>query len=71
MSGGDFAACWNFDEVGTVTVLGKNKINVYIGDKVYQIKSDERFNALKYVNFFYHYKSIVKGENNGTQFLGL
>ena len=71
VSGGDFAACWNFDEVGTVTVLGKNKINVYIGDKVYQIKSDERFNALKYVNFFYHYKSIVKGENNGKQFLGL
>ena len=71
VSGGDFAACWNFDEVGTVTVLGKNKINVYIGDKVYQIKSDERFNALKYVNIFYHYTSIVKGENNGKQFLGL
>ena len=71
VSGGDFAACWNFDEVGTVTVLGKNKINVYIGDKVYQIKSDERFNALKYVNIFYHYKSIAKGENNGKQFLGL
>lgn len=71
VSGGDFAACWNFDEVGTVTVLGKNKINVYIGDKVYQIKSDERFNALKYVNIFYLYKSIVKGENNGKQFLGL
>ena len=71
VSGGDFAACWNFDEVGTVTVLGKNKINVYIGDKVYQIKSDERFNALKYVNIFYLYKSIAKGENNGKQFLGL
>ena len=71
VSGGDFAACWNFDEVGTVTVLGKNKINVYIGDKVYQIKSGERFNALKYVNIFYHYTSIVKGENNGKQFLGL
>ena len=71
VSGGDFAACWHFDETDTVTVLGKNKINIYVDGKVYQIKPDKRFNALRYVNLFYHYKSIVKGENDGKQFLGL
>ncbi len=67
----DFAACWHFDDVDTVTVLGKNKINIYTGGKVYQIKSDERFNALKYVNLFYHYKNISKGESSDGEFLGL
>ena len=59
-----------FEEAGTVTVLGKNKLNIYIDDKVYQIKGDKSFNALKYVNMFYHYKNISKGDTN-EQFLGL
>lgn len=67
----DFAVCWHFDDTDTVTVLGKNKINVYIGGKVYQLKSDARFNALKYVNLFYHYKNIVKGDTSDGEFLGL
>lgn len=71
ISGKDFAGCWRFDEADTVTVLGKNKINVYIGGKVYQIQSDERFNALKYVNLYWHYKNILKGESSDGEFLGL
>ena len=71
VAAGDFTAHWHFDQVDTITVLGKNKINIYVEDKVYQIKSDARFNALKYVNFFYHYKGIEKGDSDGKQFLGL
>lgn len=63
--------CWHFDDIDTVTVLGKNKINIYVGGKVYQVKADKRFNALKYVNIFYHYKSISKGESSDGEFLGL
>ena len=59
-----------FNEVSAVTVLGKNKLNIYHGTKVYQIKGDERFNALKYVNIFYRNKSISK-ENEHGKFLGL
>ena len=59
-----------FEEAGTVTVLGKNKLNIYIDNKVYQLKGDKSFNALKYVNMFYHYKNISKGDTN-EQFLGL
>ncbi len=59
-----------FEQAGTITVLGKNKLNVYIDDKVYQLKGDKSFNALKYVNMFYHYKNVSKGDTN-EQFLGL
>ena len=60
----------NFAEVFAVSVLGRNKANVYIGDKVYQLKGDKRFNALKYVNIYYRHKNITKG-NECEQFLGL
>ena len=59
-----------FDEVSAVSVLGKNKVNIYHGKKVYQLKGDERMNALKYVNVYYSHKSIDKGDENG-KFLGL
>ena len=59
-----------FEEISAVSVLGRNKLNIYHDRKIYQLKSDKRFNALKYVNMFYHYKNISKGESN-EQFLGL
>ncbi len=59
-----------FDKVSAVSVLGRNKINIYYGDKLYQIKSNEHFNALKYVNIYYRYKNTLGGEND-EQFLGL
>ena len=58
-----------FDQTDAVTVLGKNKVNVYYNEKVYQIKGDKRFNALRFVNFFHRYKNIKEGDENG--FLGL
>ena len=61
---------FDFAKTEVVTVLGKNKINIYYGGTIYQIKSDERFNALKYVNFFYRYKNI-NGETEDGKFLGL
>ncbi len=59
-----------FGKDTAVTVLGRNKLNIYIGDNVYQIKADKRFNALKYVNFYNHYRNVKEGEEN-EQFLGL
>lgn len=59
-----------FNETGTVTVLGKNKINLYIGDQLYQFWGSERFNALRYVNIFYHYLNCKEGAEHG-EFLGL
>lgn len=59
-----------FGQLGTVTVLGKNKLNIYDGKEILQLKGNERFNALKYVNFFYRYKNMMRGNQNG-EFLGL
>ena len=59
-----------FSSVSVVTVLGKNKLNVYHEDKVYQLKSHKRFNAVKYMNIFHRYKNIAKGEEK-NEFLGL
>ena len=59
-----------FEETAAFTVLGKNKVNIYFGDKLYQLKGDKRFNGLKYVNLYYRHKNILRGNENGT-FLGL
>ena len=59
-----------FEEITAISVLGRNKLNVYHGERIYQIKSDKRFNALKYVNIYYRSKGVRKGEKHG-EFLGL
>ena len=59
----------SFADISTITVLGKNKMNVYHGKELYQIKGDKRFNALKYVMLFYRARNIEKGE--GETFLGI
>ena len=59
-----------FSCTSAFTVLGRNKLNIYFGDEIYQIKGNKRFCALKYVNFFHRYQNITKGKEN-EQFLGL
>ena len=56
-----------FDDVSVMTVLGKNKLNIYHSDGLYQVKGDCRFNALKYMNFFYRYKN----RGSDDRFLGI
>lgn len=60
----------DFGSVKAAAVLGKNKLNLYYGDTVYQFKGDKRWNALKYVHIYYHKTNEEKGESNG-EFLGL
>lgn len=59
-----------FEEISTVAVLGKNKLNIYHGKELYQVKSGKRFNALKYVNLFYRSRNLIRGDEDG-KFLGL
>lgn len=61
---------FSFEDVSAVSVLGRNKLNIYHGEKVYQLKGKKRFNALKYVNIYYHHKNITKGVEN-KHFLGV
>ena len=59
-----------FEEITAAVVLGRNKLNLYHGGKIYQFKGDKRFNALKYVHIYHRHKNITKGDGNG-KFLGL
>ena len=61
---------FSFDEAFAFAVLGKNKLNIYIGKELWQIKGDKRFNALKYVHAYYRYNNVKKGEQD-VLFLGL
>ena len=65
----DTLSC-HFDDCSTITVLGRNKLNIYHGGKIYQLKGGKRFCALKYVHIYNRYKNIQKGDENDT-FLGL
>ena len=69
LSGG-FKEVFRFHEVENITILGKNKLDIYHADMVYQIQSDKRFNALKYLNLYHRYKNITTEVQNGS-FLGL
>lgn len=61
-----------YDDVTAEAVLGRNKLNVYHGGRIYQFKGSRRFNAVKYVHFYYRYKNTVKkGINTYAEFLGL
>ena len=59
-----------FSQITAMSVLGRNKLNIYWEDHVYQLKSDKRFNALKYVNIYFRHRNMVRGEEN-AEFLGL
>jgi ribosomal protein S27AE len=69
----NFSMEFPFDEIKTITVCGKNKLNIYFGNKLYQITGGERFNALKYMNLVFRYRNIKKSEKGEEyeQFLGL
>lgn len=59
-----------FEEIQSASVLGRNKLNLYHGKKVYQFKGSKRFNALKYVNFYFRYKHITRNEGD-SHYLGI
>ena len=61
---------FSFDKTVAVTVLGRNKLNIYHGGRIYQLKGSKRFNALKYVHVYNRYKNIKKGDEN-VKFLGI
>ncbi|MBQ7011544.1 MAG: 1-acyl-sn-glycerol-3-phosphate acyltransferase [Clostridia bacterium] len=59
-----------FDEVSAISVLGRNKLNIYVKDKIYQIKSSKRFNAVKYMNLYYRYANVKNGAT-ASDYLGI
>lgn len=61
---------YSFERISGLSVLGRNKLSLFDGEHYLQMKGSKRFNALKYVNFYYRYKNLTTGDSNG-EFLGL
>ena len=59
-----------FEDVYATAVLGRNKLNIYHNDRIYQFKGSPRFNALKYVNIYHRNRNLTRGEAEAA-FLGL
>ena len=53
-----------------MALIGRNRLNVAWEGKTYQLRGDDRFNALKYVNIYYRHKQMSEGKEYG-KFLGL
>ena len=62
ITAGDNHHVFKFDETSAITVLGRNKLNIYHDGKIYQLKSDKRFCALKYVHIYTKFINVKKGE---------
>ncbi|MCD8205055.1 MAG: 1-acyl-sn-glycerol-3-phosphate acyltransferase [Clostridia bacterium] len=55
---------WKFDDVLSVTVWDKCALDVYAEGKTFQLTSGRRFCAIKYVNFYNHYKNVKGGKDD-------
>jgi len=58
-----------FAQMYAAAVLGRNKLNLYHNDRIYQFKGSPRFNALKYVNIYHRSRNLAR--EDGSNFLGL
>lgn len=67
---GDSVREYHFDDISSLAILGKNKLNVYVGKQIFQLKGNKRFNALKYLHILHWYQK-TKGENYGKRTLAI
>ena len=73
VSDGSVELTFRYEDIKGASAVGRNKMNFYAGDKLYQIKDvkgNKRLCALKYLNILYHAENVRKGETD-EQFLGL
>lgn len=67
---GDKTEVIKYADITASGVLGRNKMNFYHSKRIFQIRADKHFNAVKYVNIYYHAHNILKGDTK-YGFLGL
>ena len=48
----------------TVVILGKNRLNIYADQDLFQIRGDKHFNGLKYLNFYHRYRNQKDPDQN-------
>lgn len=59
-------------DILAIACCGKHKMNIYLRDNsVYQIKGQEDYNPVKYMQFYYHFKNLSEGGITHDEFLGI
>ena len=59
-----------FSEIASAVLQMRNRLNLCLGDgTVYQFRGGKRFNAVKYVHFFYRFR-MTTGQNPAENYLG-
>lgn len=59
----------NIKDINSIAIFGKNKMQIYYKNNIFQIIASKNFNALKYQNMFYNIKNKINGVTD--EFLGL
>ncbi len=59
-----------YADINSATVLGRNKMNIYVKQQIFQFRGSKHFNALKYLQLYYKTINEEKGELCG-KYLGL
>ncbi|HQC74258.1 MAG TPA: lysophospholipid acyltransferase family protein, partial [Bacilli bacterium] len=62
---GEKTLMFPLDDIISMAVMGQNKLNIYFGKAIFQIKAHPRFNALKYMQLYFHIKNKKKGVTDG------
>ena len=63
---------WYYKDIKAMTCVGCHKLNIYLKNDLYQFSGNKHYNALKYCNFYYHYKYLQSTHLDGEfEFLGL
>ncbi|MGD9605770.1 MAG: lysophospholipid acyltransferase family protein [Bacilli bacterium] len=73
VTNGEKTITFPIDDIISMAVMGQNKLNIYLGKAIFQIKASPRFNALKYMQLYFRIKNEKKGVKNGdlARFLGI
>lgn len=61
---------FKLEDISTVSCAGKHKLLFTHNNEYYQFVGNERFNPVKYMQFYYHIK-YLKGEQKDGEFLGI
>lgn len=60
---------FKLDDISSCTTTGTHFLDIYVGDKIYQIRGNWQFSNLKYMNIIFRYKNLIT--QNDSKYLGI
>jgi len=60
-----------YEDIRNGCAVLKHNANFYVGDTIYLVKGDKRFNSFKYVELMHHFSNIQNNPKEKTEYLGI